>query len=143
MVMPLEEFKFIMNQIKDHSDKIERVSNFFEKELCSDSWCLFNIGDDLANTLCCMLADHFNCWWVVEDKGAKEKVDNMLASMGLPPSKGCSLEWWDTSKRHYENDIEYWLYEDSKRITVEGKEISIETLEELYDYLIKYCVDKK
>lgn len=143
MVMPLEEFKFIMNQIKEHSDKIERVSNFFEKELCSDSWCLFNIGDDLANTLCCMLADHFNCWWAVEDKESKEKVDNMLASMGLPPSKEGSLEWWDTSKRHYENDIEYWLYEDSKRIIVEGVEVPIDTLEDLYDYLIKYCVDKK
>lgn len=143
MVMPLEEFKYIMNQIKAHSDKIERVSDFFEKELCTDSWCLFNIGDDLANTLCCVLADHFNCWWMVDNKETKDKVDGMLEELGLPPSKGSSLEWWDSSKRQYENDIEYWLYEDSKKIIVDGKEIPIGTLEELYDYLIKYCVDKK
>ena len=143
MVMPFEEFKYIMNQIQAHATKLERISDFFEKEMCSDSWCLVNIGEDLANTLCCMLADHFNCWWVVNDKEAKDKIDGMLEDLGLPPSKGSSLDWWDPTKRQYENDIEYWLYEDSKRIIVEGQEVPIATLEELYDYLIKYCVDKK
>ena len=143
MVMPFEEFKYIMNQIQAHSDKLERVSDFFEKELCTDSWCLFNIGEDLSNTLCCMLADHFNCWWVVEDTAAKEKVDGLLESMGRPPSKGSTTEWWDESKRRYDNDIEYWLYEDSKKIVMDGKDIPIETLEQFYDYLIKYCIDKK
>lgn len=143
MVMSLEEFKYVMNQIKAHSEKLERVSDFFEKELCTDSWCLFNIGENLSNTVCCMLADHFNCWWVVDDTDSKERVDGMLKGMGLPPSKGASLEWWDESKRRYENDIEYWLYEDNKKIVVDDKEIPIKTLEEFYDYLIKYCVDKK
>ena len=143
MVMSLEEFKYIMNQIKAHSEKLERVSDFFKKELCTDSWCLFNIGENLSSTLCCMLADHFNCWWVVDDTNSRERVDNMLKGMGLPPSKGASLEWWDESKRRYENDIEYWLYEDSKKIVVNDKEISIRTLEEFYNYLINYCVDRK
>lgn len=143
MVMPFEEFKYIMNQIKAHSNKLEKVSDFFEKELCTDSWCLVSIGEDLSNTLCCMLADHFNCWWVVDDKESKEKVDEMLESMGLPPSKGSSLEWWNPDKRHYDNDIEYWLYEDSRKITVDDKDIPIETLEQFYNYLVKYCVDKK
>ena len=143
MVMPFEEFKYIMDQIKAHSNKLERISDFFEKELCSDSWCLFSIGEDLSNTLCCMLADHFNCWWVVDDKESKEKVDEMLESMGLPPSKGSSLEWWNPDKRPYDNDIEYWLYEDSRKITVDNKDIPIETLEQFYEYLVKYCVDKK
>lgn len=143
MVMSFEEFKYIMNQIKVHSEKLERVSDFFEKELCTDSWCLFNIGENLTSTLCCMLADHFNCWWVVDDTSSKEKVDSMLEEMGLPPSKGSSLEWWDESKRRYDNDIEYWLYEDNKKISIDGKEIPIETLEEFYTYLVKYCVDKK
>ena len=142
MVMPFEEFKFIMNQIQAHSEKIERVSDFFEKELCTDSWCLFNIGDDLANTLCCMLADHFNCWWVTKDYESKERVDDMLKSMGLPPSKGSSLEWWDPDKRRYENDIEYWLYEDTKRIVIEDEEIPIDTLEQFYNYLVDHCIDK-
>ena len=143
MVMPFEEFKYVMNQIKAHSDKLERISDFFEKECCTDSWCLFNIGEDLANTLCCMLADHFNCWWVVDSTSSKEKVDGLLESMGLPPSKGSSSEWWDETKRRYDNDIEYWLYEDNKKIVIDDKDIPIETLEQFYDYLIKYCIDKK
>lgn len=155
MVMPLEEFKYIMEQIKAHSEKLERISDFFEKELCTDSWCLFNIGEELASTLYCMLADHFNCWWISEDTESKEKVDNILKGIGLPPSKGTSLEWWDTSKKRYENDIEYWLYEEPqtvkdengkdvkvKRIIVDEEEVPITTLEEFYDYLVKYCVDK-
>ena len=142
-VMPFKEFEFIMNQIKEHSNKLERISDFFEKELCADSWCLVNIGEELTSTLCCMLADHFNCWWIVNDTVSKEKVDGLLESMGLPPSKGSTSEWWDTSKRRYENDIEYWLYEDSKKIVIDNKEIPIDTLEQFYDYLIKYCIDKK
>ena len=141
-VMSFEEFKYIMNKIKAHSEKLERVSDFFEKELCTDSWCLFNIGEDLANVLCCMLADHFNCWWKIEDESSKEKVDGLLESMGLPPSKGSSADWWDETKRRYDNDIEYWLYEDNKKIIIEDKEIPINTLEEFYDYLINYCIDK-
>lgn len=143
MVMPFKEFEYLMNLVKAHSNKLERISDFFEKELCTDSWCLVNIGEDLANVICCMLADHFNCWWVGCNDDSKEKVDNLLESMGLPPSKGTTLEWWDTSKRHYDNDIEYWLYEDSKKVTIDDKDIPIETLEQFYDYLVTYCIDKK
>lgn len=143
MVMPFEEFKYIMNQIQAHSSKLERISDFFEKELCSDSWCLVNLGEDLSTTLCCMLADHFNCWWSSDEYTSTERINGMLKEMGLPPVKGSTTEWWDETKRRYDNDIEYWLYEDSKKIVMDGKEIPIGTLEELYDYLIKYCVDKK
>ena len=46
-VMSFEQFEYIMNQIKAHSEKLERVSDFFEKELCSDSWCLVNVGEEI------------------------------------------------------------------------------------------------
>lgn len=35
--------------------------------------------------------------------------------------------------------IDWWLYEDVKKVIyVDSKEISIETIEELYDYIQKY-----
>lgn len=144
-VMTFEEFKYIMNQIKAHSDKMERVSDFFEKELCTDSWCLVNVGEDLANTLCCMLADHFSCWWgdIEVTEVNKIKVDQMLQDMGLPKSNPYSRDWWLPNVRRYDNDIEYWLYEDNKKVTIDGKEIPIDTLEQFYNYLITYCVDRK
>ena len=144
-VMTFEEFKYIMNQIKAHSDKMERVSDFFEKELCTDSWCLVNVGEDLANTLCCMLADHFNCWWgdIEVTEANKIKVDQMLQDMGLPKSNPYSRDWWLPNVRRYDNDIEYWLYEDNKKVTIDGKEVPIDTLEQFYNYLITYCVDRK
>ena len=142
-VMPFGEFKYIMEQIQAHSEKLGRLSDFFEKELCTDSWCIVNVGEKLSNILCCMLADHFNCWWEINDTGAQEKVNGILESMGLPPSKGFSREWWDETKRRYDNDIEYWLYEENKKIVIDGEEIPIETLEEFYNYLISHCVDKK
>lgn len=139
-VMPFEKFKYVMEQIKAHSDKIERISDFFEKELCTDSWCLFTVGDELAQSLCCMLADEFNCWY--DTSSNKEKIDEVLQQVGLPPTEESTVEWW-TGKRCAENDIEYWLYEESKKIVVDGKEIYISTLEEFYHYLITYYVDKK
>lgn len=142
-VMPFEEFKYIIEQIQAHSEKLGRLSDFFEKELCTDSWCIVNVGENLSNTLCCMLADHFNCWWEIDDTSAQEKVNGILESMGLPPSRGYSREWWDETKRRYDNDIEYWLYEENKKIVIDGEEVPIETLEEFYNYLVSRCVDKK
>lgn len=144
-VMSFEEFEFIMNQIKNHSDKLERVSDFFEKELCTDSWCLVNIGEDLAQTLCNLLADHFNCWWgeVEICESSRKKIDQLFEEVNLRPSKPYSREWWQPNVRSYDNDIEYWLYEESKKITIGEKEIPVETLKQFYDYLVEYCVDKK
>ena len=51
--------------------------------------------------------------------------------------------WWDKKVRLWENDIEYWLYEDHKKIEINGKDIPIKTLKQFYKYLVKYCVDKK
>ena len=144
-VMSYEQFEYIMNQIKAHSEKLERISNFFEKEVCTDSWCLVNVGEELAQTLCNMLADHFNCWWgeVEIAVASKEEADKLLKEMKLPPSTPYSREWWQPNVRAYDNDIEYWLYEDNKKVKIDGKEIPIETLKQLYDYLVTYCVDKK
>ena len=32
---------------------------------------------------------------------------------------------------------------NNKKVTIDGKEIPIDTLEQFYNYLITYCVDRK
>ena len=141
-IMSFDKFKFIIEQIQAHEEKRDRISDFFEKELCEDSWCLFNVGEDLAHTLICLLADEFNCWYKCNYNPA---VDKLKEELGVEPDKKTETnypKWWDKSVRSWENDIEYWLYEDNKKIIIHDIEIPIGTLEEFYNYLVKYCVDK-
>ena len=88
-----------------------------------------------------MLADEFDCWY---ETWINPEVNDLREELGLKRDerKG-GTQWWDSSVRLWENDIEYWLYEENKKIEIDGKEVPIGTLREFYDYLITYCVDKK
>lgn len=142
-VMPFEKFEYVMKQIQEYEAKKDRISDFLEKEICSDSYCFFNVGEDLAHTLTCFLADEFNCWY--NCNYVNPAVDELKNEIGIEPdnrTESTYPKWWDKSVRSWDNDIEYWLYEDSKKIIIHDIEIPISTLEEFYNYLIKYCVDK-
>lgn len=145
-IMPFEKFEYIMKQLQAYEEKRNRISDFFEEELCTDSWCLFNVGEELTDSLTCLLADEFNCWYHVElTPIATEALKELQELTKQTESKKDSDRptWWDKSIRRWDNDIEYWLFEEHKVITIEGEDIPIGTLREFYDYLVKYCVDKK
>ena len=133
-----------MNQIKEFEEKRNRISDFLEKEICSDSYCLFTVGEDLVTTITSMLADHFNCWYQVSYNPAMDALKKEFNVKVEKKKESEFPKWWDESCRKWENDIEYWLYEENKCITINGKETPpLKTLKQLYKYLIKYCVDKK
>ena len=126
-LMPLDKFKAIMDLLLQFQAKRDRVSDFFEKELMTESWCLFTYGEDVENVLVSLLADEFDCWYSYYED-IKE------------------FDWWRT-EHHYgmENEIENWLYslnEDEKIVEVNGKEIDISSIESLYDYLVSQYNEK-
>lgn len=142
-IMSFDKFKHIMTQIKKYEKKRDKISDFLEKEVCADSYCLFTVGEDLITTLTSMLADHFNCWYQINYNPA---INELREAIGVEPVKEKESEepkWWDKSFRRWENDIEYYLYEENKKIIIDGKDIPIKTLKQFYKYLIKYCVDRK
>ena len=140
-IMPFEKFEYIINQIKKYEEKRDRISDFLEKEMCGNHYCLFNVGEDLQSTIIHMLADEFDCWYEI---WINPEVNDLREELGLKrDERRDGIQWWDSSVRLWENDIEYWLYEDSKKIEIDGKEVPINTLREFYDYLVTYCVDKK
>ena len=152
-VMPFEKFKYIMTQVQEYEAKKERISDFLEEEVCTDSYCLFTVGEDLVTTITSMLADHFNCWYNVRlscNVEIKEDTSTDFSALVEAVKKSGNFKedsetplWWDNKYRRWDNDIEYWLYEDNKKIIIDSEEIPIGTLEEFYSYLINYCVDKK
>ena len=142
-VMPYKKFKYIMKQIQNNEKKREKVSDIFEEELCSDSWCIFTFGEDIVDSLICLLADHFNCWYQVKCSPSFDAFKKELNIAEEKVKESTMPKWWDKSYRRWENDIAYYLYEENKKIIIDGKEIPINTLKQFYNYLIKYCVDKK
>ena len=130
-----------MKQILEFQKKSEKIGDFINKELFIDSKGFFSVGDDLIVTLCCMLADEFNCWY---QTSTNPSINQLKEAMGLEKDeREEGTRWWDKKVRLWENDIEYWLYEDHKKIEINGKNIPIKTLKQFYKYLVKYCVDKK
>ena len=122
-LMPYTKFKAIMNILVDFKEQRERISNFFEKELMQDSWCIITLGNKVESALIGLLADEFECWY-----SFKEKYD--------------IYDWWNTEEgyRGFENDIENWLYvisNEPKTVTLNGEEIPVDSIEELYDFLVK------
>lgn len=119
-----KRFEKIMTTIMEFDSQIERVNDFFEKELMKDTWCVFTLGDDIQHALTSMLADEYDCWY-------SRRVDEK-------PSK-----WWE-SKYGASNDIEWWLYEasDEKSISVNGKTYNLTTLPQFYDYLMEQKYDR-
>ena len=122
-LMPYVKFKAIMKILQDFQEQKERISKFFEKELMQDSWCIFTLGNDVESALVNLLADEFECWY-----SFKEDYE--------------VYDWWNTEDgyRGFENDIENWLYtisDEPKTVTLNKEEIPIDSIEELYDFLVK------
>ena len=125
-LMSYDKFKHIMNVLIDFQQRKDRISNFFEKELMEDSWCILTLGSTVEDALVNLLADEFECWYSFN----KDNQD---------------FTWW-AEKRPYgiENDIENWLYSiyEEKSITINGKEIDISSIESFYDFLVSQYKEK-
>lgn len=142
-VMPFKKFKYIMKQIQQYEKKRDKISDFFEDEICTDSWCYINFGENIVDTLVCLLADHFNCWYQINWNPSIDTLKNEFKVNVEKKKESHVAKWWDKSLRRWENDIEYFLYEENKQIIINGEEVPIKTLNQFYKYLVKYCVDKK
>lgn len=125
-LMPFSKFKSLMNVLLEFQQKKERVSDFFEKELMDNSWCVLTFGTTVEDALINLIADEFECWYTFKDN-IKE------------------FDWWQAEDKYgMENDIETWLYslDEHKSITVNGKEIDISSIESFYDFLVSQYKEK-
>lgn len=118
--MSYDKFKHIMNVLTDFQQRKDRISDFFEKELMEDSWCIITLGSTVEDVLINLLADEFGCWYSFKDD-IKD------------------FNWWEHERNYgMENDIETWLYSinEEKAVWVDDKKIDISSIESLYDYLV-------
>ena len=125
-LMPFSKFKLLMNVLLEFQQKKDKVSDFFEKELMEDSWCMVTFGNTVESALINLIADEFNCWYTFKDD-IKD------------------FDWWQAENKYgMENDIETWLYslDEHKSITVNGKEIDISSIESFYDFLVSQYNEK-
>ena len=125
-LMSFDKFKHIMNVLLEFKEKQDKVSDFFEKELMENSWCLITFGNTIEGALINLIADEFECWYTFKDD-IKE------------------FDWWQAENKYgMENDIETWLYslDEHKSITVNGKEIDISSIESFYDFLVSQYKEK-
>lgn len=127
-LMPFEKFKHIMSALIEFRDKKERISDFFEHEMMTDSYCYLTLGSDVESSLINMLADEFECWYTFNKEAPK------------------IYDWWNKGYYYgFENDIENWMYtitEEPKTVTVNGNEIPLDSLEELYEFLVNQATGK-
>lgn len=124
--MPFSKFKLLMNVLLEFQQKKDKVSDFFEKELMENSWCLITFGDTIESALINLIADEFDCWYAFKDD-IKD------------------FDWWQAENKYgMENDIETWLYssDEHKSIIVNGKEIDISSIESFYDFLVSQYNEK-
>lgn len=124
--MPFSKFKLLMNVLLEFQQKKDKVSDFFEKELMENSWCIITFGDTVESALINLMADEFECWYTFKDD-IKE------------------FDWWQAENKYgMENDIETWLYslDEQKSITVNGREIDISSIESFYDFLVSQYKEK-
>lgn len=124
--MPFSKFKLLMNVLLEFQQKKDKVSDFFEKELMENSWCIITFGDTVESALINLIADEFDCWYTFKDD-IKE------------------FDWWQAENKYgMENDIETWLYslDEHKSITVNEKEIDISSIESFYDFLVSQYNEK-
>lgn len=122
-LMSLEKFKYIMETIEKGILQRNKISDFMEKELCTDSWCLFNVGTPVEGCLISMLADEFKCWYSYKDN--------------------TSFEWWN-SRQGIENDIENYFYslqEKPYSLVMNNKKFIIDTIEDLYNFLVAQYIE--
>ena len=124
--MPFSKFKLLMNVLLEFQQKKDKVSDFFEKELMENSWCLITFGDTIESALINLIADECDCWYTFKDD-VKD------------------FDWWQAENKYgMENDIETWLYslDEHKSITVNEKEIDISCIESFYDFLVSQYNEK-
>ena len=123
-LMKFPKFKFIMETLIGYIEKRDRISNFLEKEVCEDSWCLVTVGSTLESMLINLLADEFDCWFSTKGDTPKE------------------YDWWDEGSRYsgFGNDIEEFLYrineEEPYTVGFNNQEFAINSIEDLYDFLV-------
>jgi hypothetical protein len=125
-LMPFSKFKLLMNVLLEFQQKKDKISNFFEKELMENSWCIITFGDTVESALINLMADEFECWYTFKDD-IKE------------------FDWWQAENKYgMENDIETWLYslDEQKSITVNGREVDISSIESFYDFLVSQYNEK-
>ena len=123
-LMSLEKFKYIMETIEEGIKQRDRISTFMEKELCTDSWCLFNVGTPMENCLIGLLADEFKCWYSLKEEKPK-------------------FEWWN-STNSIENNIENYFYslqEKPYTLVMNNKKFIIDTIEDLYNFLVAQYIE--
>lgn len=71
--MDFETFKMAIDAIQKHREQQEKVTNFIESEICTESWAFCTFGDNLSDTLLKVLEHVFNdkgewiSWWLYED----------------------------------------------------------------------------
>ena len=115
--MSFEKFKAIMNIIITFDEKRDRVSKFIEDEISTSTYCIVDFGSEVESALVNMLADEFKCWYAFQER---------------------DYDWWN-STTGIENDIEAWLYsifDEPKKITIDDKEIDVNSLESFYEFLV-------
>ena len=125
-LMPFSKFKLLMSVLLEFKQKKDKVSDFFEKELMENSWCMITFGNTVEDALINLIADEFECWYTFKDD-IKD------------------FDWWQAENKYgMENDIETWLYslDEHKSITVNGKEIDISSIESFYDFLVSQYKEK-
>lgn len=125
-LMPFSKFKLLMNVLLEFKQKKDKVSDFFEKELMENSWCLITFGTTVEDALINLIADEFECWYTFKDD-IKD------------------FDWWQAENKYgMENDIETWLYslDEHKSITINEKEIDISSIESFYDFLVSQYKEK-
>lgn len=125
-LMSYSKFKVLIEALLAFQQKKDRISDFFEKELMEDSWCMLTLGNPVESALINLIADEFECWYTL-----REDVKD--------------FDWW-LDENHYgmENDIETWLYslDERKTVSINGKEIDISSIESFYDFLVQQYNDK-
>lgn len=125
-LMSYSKFKVLIEALLAFQQKKDRISDFFEKELMEDSWCMLTLGNPVESALINLIADEFECWYTF-----REDIKD--------------FDWW-LDENHYgmENDIETWLYslDERKTVSINGKEIDISSIESFYDFLVQQYNDK-
>ena len=58
--MEFELFDKIYNRILNHNQQRDKISDFIEDNLCTDSYVIFNYGDDIVDLLVELLVKEFN-----------------------------------------------------------------------------------
>ena len=88
--MDFETFKMAIDAIQKHREQQEKVTNFIESEICTESWAFCTFGDNLSDALLKVLEHVFNdkgewiSWWLYEDVEKEWVIDGELIKVKTP-----------------------------------------------------------